>query len=100
MSRKSNLARDERRVARATRVHAARQVLKKVIKNPDISPDEKLKAQTKLERNRDDSGVRVTRRCQHCGRPRAFTRRVGLCRLCFRLLAMFGFIPGIKKASW
>ena len=100
MSRKSNLARDERRVARSRRVLASRKILKAVIKDPDISPEEKLKAQTKLERNRDDSAVRVTRRCQHGGRPRAITRRVGLCRMCFRMLAMFGFIPGIKKASW
>lgn len=100
MSKKSILARDERRVARVSRVYTLRQKLKDIVKNPEASPQEKIKAQTKLERNRDDSAVRITRRCQQCGRPRAFTRRVGLCRLCFRLLSMFGFIPGIKKASW
>lgn len=39
-------------------------------------------------------------RCQLCGRPRGFIRFFGLCRLCFRLLAHKGQVPGIKKASW
>jgi small subunit ribosomal protein S14 len=39
-------------------------------------------------------------RCQVCGRPRAFLRKFGLCRLCFRLLALRGEIPGVSKSSW
>jgi len=39
-------------------------------------------------------------RCQLCGRPRAYLRRFGICRLCFRELAWKGEIPGVKKASW
>ncbi|MBF0123382.1 MAG: type Z 30S ribosomal protein S14 [Candidatus Omnitrophica bacterium] len=39
-------------------------------------------------------------RCRICGRPRAFLRRFGVCRLCFRELARKGEIPGVKKASW
>ena len=39
-------------------------------------------------------------RCQICGRPRAFLRKFGLCRLCFRLLALRGDIPGVMKSSW
>ncbi|MEO2005735.1 MAG: type Z 30S ribosomal protein S14 [Candidatus Poribacteria bacterium] len=39
-------------------------------------------------------------RCGRCGRPRAFLRKFGLCRICFRLLAREGKIPGIVKASW
>ncbi|MEE9239218.1 MAG: type Z 30S ribosomal protein S14, partial [Thermodesulfobacteriota bacterium] len=34
------------------------------------------------------------------GRPRAFMRKFGMCRLCFRKLASFGKLPGVKKASW
>ncbi|MCX6098431.1 MAG: type Z 30S ribosomal protein S14 [Candidatus Bipolaricaulota bacterium] len=44
--------------------------------------------------------VRKYHRCNLCGRPRAFIRDFGLCRLCFRKLAHLGEIPGIKKASW
>ncbi|HSR15203.1 MAG: type Z 30S ribosomal protein S14 [Gemmatimonadota bacterium] len=43
---------------------------------------------------------RVVRRCQRCGRSRAFIRRFGLCRICFRELALKGEIPGVRKASW
>ncbi len=43
---------------------------------------------------------RTIRRCRICGRTRAFLRRFGLCRICFRELAWKGEIPGVKKASW
>ena len=37
---------------------------------------------------------------QECGRPRGFLRKFGLCRICFRLLSLQGYIPGVTKASW
>lgn len=39
-------------------------------------------------------------RCKLCGRPRAYMRKFGVCRICFRTLALRGEIPGIVKASW
>jgi small subunit ribosomal protein S14 len=44
--------------------------------------------------------VRVRNRCHRCGRPRAYMRRFGLCRICFRQLANEGKIPGVVKSSW
>jgi small subunit ribosomal protein S14 len=44
--------------------------------------------------------VRAYNRCRRCGRPRAFIRKFGICRLCFRELALNGDIPGVTKASW
>jgi small subunit ribosomal protein S14 len=44
--------------------------------------------------------VQQHNRCQVCGRPRAYIRRFGLCRICFRLLALKGEIPGVRKSSW
>ncbi len=44
--------------------------------------------------------VRAMNRCQRCGRPRAYVRFAGLCRICFRELALEGALPGIRKASW
>jgi small subunit ribosomal protein S14 len=44
--------------------------------------------------------TRVRNRCSQCGRPRAFMRRFGLCRICFRELANEGVIPGVVKSSW
>ena len=44
--------------------------------------------------------TRVRSRCSQCGRPRGFYRDFGLCRICFRNLALKGEIPGITKSSW
>lgn len=44
--------------------------------------------------------VRKYNRCLRCGRPRGFLRKFGLCRICFRELALEGKIPGVTKASW
>lgn len=43
---------------------------------------------------------RVRNRCKRCGRPRGYLRRFGLCRICFRELALEGKIPGVVKSSW
>jgi len=45
-------------------------------------------------------GVRAYSRCRRCGRPRAYMRRFGLCRICFRDMALAGELPGVTKASW
>lgn len=44
--------------------------------------------------------ARNKNRCSICGRSRAYMRKFGLCRLCFRELAHKGELPGITKASW
>lgn len=44
--------------------------------------------------------VRQYNRCPMCGRPRAFIRRFGICRICFRKLALQGEITGVTKSSW
>ena len=48
----------------------------------------------------DKYSVRQHNRCQVCGRPRAYIGKFGLCRICFRELALAGLIPGVRKASW
>lgn len=44
--------------------------------------------------------TRAYTRCSICGRSKAVYRKFGLCRICFRELALKGEIPGITKASW
>ncbi|MFQ5452055.1 MAG: type Z 30S ribosomal protein S14 [Candidatus Paceibacterota bacterium] len=44
--------------------------------------------------------TRHVNRCQLCGRSRAYMRRFGMCRICFRKHALKGEIPGVKKISW
>jgi small subunit ribosomal protein S14 len=56
-----------------------------------IAKDKKLETAVK---------ARTPNRCWRCGRPRAFLRKFGVCRLCFRQLALNGEIPGVIKASW
>jgi small subunit ribosomal protein S14 len=44
--------------------------------------------------------LRQRHRCKVCGRPRGYLRKFGLCRICFRNLALRGYLPGVIKASW
>ncbi|OGY23775.1 MAG: 30S ribosomal protein S14 type Z [Candidatus Woykebacteria bacterium RBG_13_40_7b] len=44
--------------------------------------------------------VREKNRCNLCGRSRAYIRKFGVCRICFRRLAHKGELPGVIKASW
>lgn len=44
--------------------------------------------------------VRKYNRCSLCGRSRAYLRKFGICRICFRDMANRGLIPGVRKASW
>jgi small subunit ribosomal protein S14 len=39
-------------------------------------------------------------RCPICGRPRAFMRKFGVCRICFRNMSLRGELPGVRKSSW
>ena len=44
--------------------------------------------------------VRQVTRCNVCGRPKAVLKKYGICRICFREMALRGEIPGVRKASW
>lgn len=39
-------------------------------------------------------------RCNQCGRPKAVYRKFGICRICFRDMALRGLLAGVTKASW
>jgi len=43
---------------------------------------------------------RAYTRCNNCGRPKAVYRKFGICRICFRNMALKGLLPGVKKSSW
>ncbi|MEK7790989.1 MAG: type Z 30S ribosomal protein S14 [Deltaproteobacteria bacterium] len=44
--------------------------------------------------------VRKYTRCRLCGRARGYYRKFDMCRICLRLLANRGLIPGVIKSSW
>lgn len=58
------------------------------------------KALIERARKKPKFTVRHRNRCARCGRARAFLRKFGLCRICFREMALRGEIPGVRKASW
>jgi small subunit ribosomal protein S14 len=43
---------------------------------------------------------RAVNRCKVCGRSRAYMRKFGLRRICFRENASIGRLPGVTKSSW
>lgn len=51
-------------------------------------------------RRKPKFSVRAYNRCPICGRPRAYMRKFGICRICFRNLASEGKLPGVIKSSW
>ena len=60
-------------------------------------------SRTSLEvkaRRKPKFSTRAYNRCPICGRPRAYLRRFGLCRICFRKMALAGDLPGVRKSSW
>jgi small subunit ribosomal protein S14 len=59
----------------------------------------KLSDVVKFERKQKYKTKHVNR-CKICGRSRAYIRRFGLCRICFKKEAVAGNIPGVLKASW
>lgn len=44
--------------------------------------------------------TRIYNRCKLCGRRHGFMRFFGVCRICFRELAITGQVPGVTKSSW
>ena len=63
-----------------------------------IAKDQKLETARRSKKPR--LRCKHRNRCWRCGRPRAYLRKFGVCRLCFRKLALNGEIPGVVKASW
>jgi len=58
------------------------------------------KAQIEKAKREPKFKVRKRNRCKLCGRDNGYMRKFGICRVCFRELALSGKIPGVKKASW
>ncbi len=44
--------------------------------------------------------TRHKNRCKVCGRSRAYYRDFQMCRICLRMFALRGELPGVIKASW
>ena len=75
--------------------------LKKKIMQKEISIEERLKLQNKLnELPRNSSRIRIRNRCKLTGRTRGVYRKFRLSRIKLRELSMSGSLPGVVKSSW
>lgn len=101
MAKVSAIAKNNRRKNLVEKGEAKRAELRAKIMSEDVSVEEKLELQKKLQKMpRDTSRIRVRNRCELTGRPRAYYRDFGLSRIKLREMAHQGMIPGVTKASW
>ena len=99
---KTNMIMRERKRAKIVKKYATKRAeLKAIVLSPKSSYEDKMAAQTKLQKlPRDASPSRQRNRCGLTGRPRGTFRKFGLARNKIRDLAFKGDIPGVVKASW
>lgn len=101
MAKTSMIEREKRRLALNKKFAEKRKQLKIAICNPNLSDEERLKADHALQSlPRDSSRSRQRHRCRMCGRSRAYNQLTGLCRIHMRGAVMNGIIPGMHKSSW
>lgn len=101
MAKISMVERERRRERLVAKYADKRAELKAIIKDPESSMDDKMRAQEKLQKlPRNSSPVRLRNRCAMSGRPRGYYRKFGLARNMLRKAAMRGDVPGLKKSSW
>jgi small subunit ribosomal protein S14 len=101
MAKKSKIVKNDRRRDVVARYAERRAELKRIIRAPGSTPEQRLAAQRALARHpRDASPVRLRNRDAVDGRPRGHLRKFGLSRVRVRDMAHDGQLPGIRKASW
>jgi small subunit ribosomal protein S14 len=101
MAKKSVSNRNNRRKQLFTRLKTKRDKLRETVVSVHASDEEKEQAVIAMQKMpRDTSGSRRRNRCKLCGRPRAYNRLTGLCRLHLRIATINGMVPGMRKASW
>ena len=101
MAKTSMIERDLKRTKIVKKFAAKRAELKAIVLSATASYDEKMEAQTKLQKlPRDASPSRQRNRCALTGRPRGVYSKFGLGRNKLREATMRGDVPGLRKASW
>ena len=101
MAKLSSIQKNLNRLKLIEKFSVRRKSLKKKIMNKDLSIEERLLIQNKLNYlPRNSSSIRFRNRCKLTGRTRGVYRKFGLSRITFRELALKGELPGVTKASW
>ncbi len=101
MAKKSQVNRDRRRAELVAQKAERRGELRKRLKDPEVSVDEKLEIQAQFAKlGRNSCPTRITRRCEITGRARGYHRKFSISRIMLRELALHGQLPGVRKSSW
>ena len=101
MAKTSKIERNKKRMEAVSRCRHKRAELRKILKSPFTSLEEK-EAARKTMNNMPRLGLenRVVNRCELTGRPRGYLRKFGMSRIAFRELSNRGLVPGVTKSSW
>jgi small subunit ribosomal protein S14 len=101
MAKKGMIEKNNRRQKLSEQHAGKRNRLKAIIKNKDVSLEERFAATLKLaQMPRNGAPTRVKNRCEVSGRPRAYYRKLKMSRIAMRDLGNSGLVPGLTKSSW
>jgi len=101
MARKAMIEKEKKREKLVRLKWEQREALKKIVSDLNVSDEERMDAQEKLNKlSPNSSKIRLRNRCRFTGRCRGYLRKFNVSRLCFREMANAGLIPGVTKASW
>ena len=101
MAKVSTIQKNKTRLKLIEKLSSKRQYLKSKIKDKNLSIEERISFQNKLnELPRNSSSIRHRNRCELTGRSRGTYRKFGLSRIKIRELSMTGDLPGVIKSSW
>jgi small subunit ribosomal protein S14 len=101
MAKLSQVLRDKRREQLIEKHAEKRAELRKKLKDPNVSMEEKMEVQEKFAKlPRNSCPTRLNRRCLISGRARGYYRKFRISRIALRDLALRGQLPGVRKSSW
>ena len=101
MAKLSSIQKNSNRLKLIKKFRGKRNSLKAKVMQKDLTMDERLKIQNKLNNlPRNSSSIRYRNRCKLTGRTRGVYRKFGLSRIKIRELSMSGDLPGVVKSSW
>ena len=101
MAKASSIQKNISRLKLIDKLRTKREILKSKIKDKNLSIEERIVFQNKLnELPKNSSAIRHRNRCELTGRSRGVYRKFGLSRIKIRELSMSGDLPGVVKSSW
>ena len=101
MAKASSIQKNNLRSKMIDKFSNRRKFLKSKIMDKNLSIEERISFQNKLnDLPRNSSSIRHRNRCEITGRSRGTYRKFGLSRIKIRELSMTGDLPGVVKSSW